>query len=246
MSQATPGSGLLEDTRHIPPPDPDLEPLKVSVYERMAKAAAQLMPLFPYDHAGAIIPCGNVLIGGPENAYGHFFHWNTVNEVVAVYGSHKSLLATGQIMATQNLHGVNSFLRDEKDPEAFAVIVVTQHQSVEGGQTEAMIARCKKCKAELIRHEYDATPHGLPGYDAERHGGPDDPVHQFSTALGSAEFADLRNTDEIRVCAGCGHANDPFPSAQWGWARQVAQTRAVNAASQSLIQTAASAEEDRS
>ena len=34
----------LEDTRRIPPPDPEREPLKVNVYERMAKAAAQLMP----------------------------------------------------------------------------------------------------------------------------------------------------------------------------------------------------------
>ena len=51
----------LEDTRRIPPPDPDREPLKVNVYERMAKAAAELMPLFPYDSAGAIVPCGAVL-----------------------------------------------------------------------------------------------------------------------------------------------------------------------------------------
>ena len=43
----------LEDTRRIPPPDPDREPLKVNVYERMAKAAAELMPLFPYDSARA-------------------------------------------------------------------------------------------------------------------------------------------------------------------------------------------------
>jgi hypothetical protein len=71
----------LEDTRRIPPPDPDREPLKVNVYERMSKAAAQLTPLFPYDSAGAIIPAGAVLVGGPDVEYGHFFHWNTVNEV---------------------------------------------------------------------------------------------------------------------------------------------------------------------
>ena len=33
---------------------------------------------------------------------------------------------------TQQLHGVNSFLRDEKDPEAFAVMTITQHQSTSG------------------------------------------------------------------------------------------------------------------
>jgi hypothetical protein len=177
----------IEDTRRIPPPNPDREPLKVNVYERRAKAAAELMPLFPYDSAGAILPAGAVMVGGPDMEYGHFFHWNTVNEVVVTYGGNGAMLAPGQIMALQQLHGVNSFLRDEKDPEAFAVMVVTQHQSSSGDQSEALIARCKKCKAELVRHSYDATPHGAPGYDAKRYGADGDPVRQFSTMVGSAE-----------------------------------------------------------
>ena len=228
----------LEDTRRIRPPDPEREPLKVSVYERMAKAAGQLMPLFPYDEVGSIVPCGVVLTGGPDMEYGHFFHWNTVNEVVVVYGANKAMLGTGQIMALQQLHGVNSFLRDEKDPEGFAVLTVTQHQS-EGNQTEALIARCKKCKHELVRHEYDATPHGLPGYDAERYGADDDAVRQFATMLGSAEFGALRNTPDGRTCANCGHVNDVFPAERWGWARQVYQTRSVSAARRSLLKEAA-------
>ena len=56
----------LDDSRRIPPPDPDREPLKVNVYERMAKAAAELTPLFPYDSAGSIVPAGAVLVGGPD------------------------------------------------------------------------------------------------------------------------------------------------------------------------------------
>ncbi|WP_432182374.1 hypothetical protein [Streptomyces sp. NBC_00063] len=60
------------------------------------------------------MPCGAVLIGGENADYGHFFHWNTVNEVVVVYSAHQSVMATGQIMATLNPHGVNSYLRDEK------------------------------------------------------------------------------------------------------------------------------------
>ena len=147
----------LEDTRRIPPPDPDREPLKVNVYERMSKAAAQLTPLFPYDSAGTIVPAGAVLTGGPDMEYGHFFHWNTVNEVAVTYGANKAMLAPGQIFVTQQLHGVNSFLRDEKDPEAFAVMVITQHQSASGDQLEKLIARCVKCKAELVRIEYDAS-----------------------------------------------------------------------------------------
>ncbi|MFE5325971.1 hypothetical protein ACFRCG_06120 [Embleya sp. NPDC056575] len=215
----------VEETRKIPPPDPDREPLKANVYERMAKAAAQLTPLFPYDDAGAIVPCGSVIVGGPGQDYGHFFHWNTACEVVVSYGSSGSVLGSGQVMAAQNLHGVNSFLRDQEDPGSFAVIVVTQHQSRDGDQSEAMIARCTNCAEEIVRHAYDATPFGLPGFDAERHGGEDAPVRQFATAVGSAEFVRLRNTEEGRTCGKCGHVNDAFSGTPWGWPRQVAQTR---------------------
>lgn len=205
----------LEDSRRIPPPDPDREPLKVNVYERMAKAASQLMPLFPCDSAGAIVPCGAVLVGGPDMEYGHFFHWNTVNEVVVTYGANSAMLASGQIFVTQQLHGVNSFLRDEKDPEAFADMTITQHQSSSGDQQEAIIARCKKCKAELVRHSYDATPHGLPDDDAEQYGAEDDPIRQFATTFGSVKFVELRNSTEGRTCDQCGHVNDVFPAGLW-------------------------------
>jgi hypothetical protein len=224
----------LEDTRRIPPPDPDHEPLKANVFERMSKAAAQLTPLFPYDSAGSIVPAGAVLAGGPDMEYGHFFHWNTVNEVAVTFGSSKAMLAAGQIFVTQQLHGVNSFLRDEKDPEAFAVIVITQHQASSGDQSEKLIARCAKCKAEIVRIEYDATPHGLPGYDQERYGTDDDPVRQFATLRGSADFIAARNSDEGRTCAECGHVNDLFPAGRWGWERNVQQTRTVNAAYHAL------------
>ncbi|MFC3578119.1 hypothetical protein ACFOZ0_33665 [Streptomyces yaanensis] len=235
MSEPTTGAVLLEETQQISPPDPDREPLKTNVYEHMAMTAGQLMPLFPYDHAGAIVPCGAVLIGGQDADYGHFFHWNTVNEVVVVYGAHQSVMATGQIMATQNLHGVNSYLRDEKEEGAYGLMVVTQHQAEEGDQSEAMIARCQECKAEIVRHEYDATPPGLPGYDPTQHGGAaDDRVHQFPTAVGSARFADIRNSDAGRTCEKCGHVNRLFAPAPWGWHRTVAQTTAANAAYRSL------------
>lgn len=238
MTQLNDEPVRLEETRHIPSPDPDFEPLKVNVYERMAKAAAQLVPLFPYDHAGAIVPCGAVLVGGPGRTYGHFFHWNTVSEVVVNYGSNKSVKAPGQIIATQNLHGVNSFLRDETDPDAYAIDVITQHQAEEGDQSEAMIARCANCKAMIVRHDYDTTPYGLPGYDEERYGPGTHPVHQFATAVGSVEFAERRSTDEGRTCSECGHVNEPFPLEVWGWARQVSQTRVANAAYRALRQAA--------
>ncbi|MDI2131278.1 hypothetical protein [Yinghuangia seranimata] len=232
----------LAESRRIPSPDPEREPLKTNVYARMAQAAAQLTPLFPYDHAGAIVPCGNVLIGGEDVAYGHFFHWNTVDEVVVAYGSEGSVLNSGQIMATRNLHGVNSFLRDQTNPEAYAVLVVTQRQAEEGTQSEAITARCAKCKAEIVRHEYDATPHDLPRFDADRYGDPGDAVIQFPSAVGSAEFVEMRNSEEGRTCTECGHVNASFPGELWGWARQVRQTRAVSAAHRALVAAAVAPE----
>jgi hypothetical protein len=219
----------------IPPPDPSREPLKINLYERMSGAANQLIPLFPYDDAGSIVPCGAVLWGGPDMEYGHFFHGNSVAEVVVVYGSHQSLLSSGQIFATQPLHGVNSFLRDEKDPEAFAVMTITQHQSESGDQRETLLARCQQCKAELARIDYDATPPGVDGHDPNRFGAADDRVRQFATTAGSQEFVQLRNSEEGRTCQGCGHVNPIFPTAQWGWQRQVAQTRVVNDAYRALV-----------
>ena len=118
------------------------------------------------------------------------------------------------------------------------MIVITQHQSAAGDQSEKLIARCTKCKAELVKVEYDATPHGLPGYDAKRYGTEEDPVRHFATLRGSDDFVAVRNSDEGRTCAGCGHVNDTFPAERWGWGRTVRQTQAVNAAYHALVAAA--------
>ena len=89
-----------------------------------------------------------------------------------------------------------------------------------------------------MRHDYDATPHGLPGYDADSYGADDDPIRQFPTLYHSQEFVALRNSDEGRTCAQCGHVNDLFPAERWGWGRQVSQTRAVSAAYRTLTEAA--------
>lgn len=95
-------------------------------------------------------------------------------------------------------------------------------------------------KAEIVRHSYDSTQDGLEDYNPERHGHDDDRVRQFPTALGSVEFAAIRNTEYGRTCAACGYVNDPFPTALWGWEREVAQIRAVNAAHRELVRAAPS------
>src|ERR1700691_1647063 len=167
----------MKPTSRIPPPDGRREPMKAGVFGRMSKSAANLMPIFRDDDAWAIVPGGTVMFGGEGRDYGHFFHGNSISEVLVTFGSHEAMLASGAIMATQKVHGVNSFLRDQNDPSAFIVATITQRQSEEAGQHEALTANCKKCKKEIVRLEYGAGPAGAPDFDPTRFGRADDKFH---------------------------------------------------------------------
>lgn len=221
-------------TRHVPPPTGEREPLKVSVYERMSKSNAQLMPIFPYEEAGTMVPCGAMLYGGEDRFHGHFFHWNTVSELLVAWGSKDAMIATGSLMATQPFHGVNSFLRDEKKEGAFALVTITQRQSSDAGQREALTAKCESCKKDILKYEYESAPLGAPDYDASAFGDADDEFRQFSTQWGGVEFVKQRNSDEVRTCSNCGHENYVFDLTAWGWDRLVNQTTISNAAFHAL------------
>ncbi|WP_156378850.1 hypothetical protein [Microbacterium sp. Root61] len=225
-------------TRHVPAPRGPREPLKVSVYERMSKSNAQLMPIFPYDGAGVMVPCGAMLYGGEDRFHGHFFHWNTVSELLVAWGSNEAMIPTGSLMATQPFHGVNSFLRDEKKDGAFALVTITQRQSAEAGQREALTAKCEKCRQDLVKFEYASAPEGTPDYDPNAFGDETDVFPQFSTQWGSQEFVKARNSDEVRTCKNCGHENYWFDQNVWGWDRLYNQTKVSNAAYHALATSA--------
>lgn len=225
----------IERTRHVPSPSGPREPLKVSVYERMSKSSAQLMPIFPYDGAGAIVPCGAVLYGGPDRTHGHFFHWNTVSELLVAWGCNEGMIPVGSIMATQPFHGVNSFLRNEKAKGAFMLATITQRQSDEAGQREALSAKCESCKEEILKLEYSAAPAGAPDHDPAAFGGTDaDKFPQFSTQWGSQEFVERRNSDDVRICKHCGHENAVFDQTPWGWNVLYEKTTIANEAYRTL------------
>lgn len=228
----------IAPTRHVQPPTGGREPLKVSVYERMSKSNAQLMPIFPYDEAGAVVPCGAMLYGGEDRFHGHFFHWNTESEILVAWGSNEAMIATGSFMATQPFHGVNSFLRDEKKEGAFALVTITQRQSHEEGQREALTAKCESCKKDILKLEYDAAPLGAPDYNPTAFGAEDDVFRQFSTQWGGTEFVKQRNADQTRTCEHCGHENYIFDLKVWGWDRLVNQTTVANAAFHALADSA--------
>jgi hypothetical protein len=204
----------------------------------MSKASCALLPMFPYEDAGSIIPCPMALWGGPDKNFGHYFHTNTVDELCLTFGTNKATVATATIMVNQNFHGVNSFLRDEKDPEAFVLGTVTQRQSTAEGQKEIISAMCQKCKKEIARVEFDAAPEGTPDYRGGQWGREDDVIPPFPTIAAAVAFVDLRNSDEGRTCKNCGHVNDLFPDHTWHWRQTVDQNRAANASARTLKEAA--------
>lgn len=243
----TVAASVPERTRQIPPPSGKREPLKVNVFDLMTGAASQLLPLFPYHDAGAIVPTGSIMTGDPHDSdFGHFFHYNTVEEVAITFGAHQAMLQTGQIFVTQQLHGVNSFLRDSADPEAFILITVTQHQAEEEDQAEAILFRCQRCSEQLVRFDYNATPKGSAGHDPTQWDGHlDDEVQMFATIWGSDRAALEYEPEPARTCPNCGHVSPPHPHHKWGWNRYVAQVRTADSAKRALRAAALSARESK-
>ena len=188
------------------------------------------MPLFPYYGPNAIVYSGALSRGGPGYDVGHFFHNNTVHEIAFVWGASGALLETGRIMATPNLHGVNSFLRDPESPDSFLVITICQRQTDEQDQTEQYVLRCGKCHERLLTHEFTERP-------SEDH---DDRFPAFPTINESVEPFERFNADaSIRTCSKCGFLNPPFPLELWGWKQWAMQQRTVNDARSSLLAKAA-------
>jgi hypothetical protein len=212
----------------IPRPRDDRPPLKVNIFERMQTGNCQLMPLFPYMDADAIVPCGVLLRGAPGADFGQFFHRNSVDELAQVFGAEGATLQTGSIYVTQPLHGVNSFLKNSTNPDSFLLLTITQHQTARGEQQEAILYRCGKCHELLLKHEYDATP-------PPRGEQPTNEVLMLTTLQGSMEAeATYNEHPDNRHCPKCGFDNPPFPGERWGWRQYVAQTRSVNDARRAL------------
>jgi hypothetical protein len=248
MTHTVPGStSAPEKARRIPPPSGAREPLKVNVFDLMTGAASQLLPLFPYHDAGAMVPCGAIMTGDPNDSqFGHFFHYNTVEEVAVTFGASQAMLQSGQIFVTQQLHGVNSFLRNPANPEAFILMTITQHQGEDADQAEAILFRCRKCHEQLLRHDYNATPKGIAGHDPTQWGGSiGDEVPMFATIWGSDKAAVDYNHESVRTCPKCGHVSGEHPRHKWGWQRYVSQVRTAESAKRALRSVAESASESK-
>ncbi len=223
--------------RRIPPPSDERVPLKANVFEKLQASNTQLVPLFPYFGRGALVPAASLMrggsgagfadFGGGRSDFGHFFHYNDADEVTVVWATDGTPPGAGLIRCLAHHHGVKPHLRDPRDPNSFALSVITQRQAEAGLQREAVQFRCAQCHETLLHHEYDATPLPPP---AERP--PDADLYPaLPTIIGSAEAAEAYNASEAaRTCRKCGTVNPPFPLEAWGWSTYVHNSRTVNAA----------------
>lgn len=229
MSQAKPPRELV-----IPPPRPDRPPLRANLLNVMQKANTTLTPLFPYMHAGAIVPTGALFIGGPGKDYGQFYHHNSVDEVIIAFVASGATLQTGQAYNGGRVHGVNSFLKDQTQAGSFALFTVTQRQLEEGAQPEAITILCTECRTEVFRGELDgASPPDAHELD-----------HPFATIAEIPPLLHAYNAEPARrTCPDCGHVNAPFPLRTWGWDLYATQSATMAQAKRVLSQAAATATE---
>ena len=210
----------------IPPPSPDRRPLKTNVFEFARNSATTLAPLFPYTDEGSIVPCISVFRGAPGRRYGRFQHFNTVDEVIMMFG-----MPAGLVFVGPKLHPVGAPFPDAEDPDAGAIALITQRQLIGKAQREEYRFLCDECDRRLSVHKFDATP-------AKRDGGEHD-QRPFPTIIeGYAAAIRHNESEETLVCSHCGHRNARFPVEAWGWEDYALQSEVAATARASMIATA--------
>ena len=107
----------------------------------------------------AIVPTVALFWGRENGDYGYFEHYNTIDEVVIIFGADGAAgrARTGLVRVNAHTHGVGNFLPDPDDPEVFSLICITQRQSDEAKQEEAVWFKCTECQHDLGRLEFSWT-----------------------------------------------------------------------------------------
>lgn len=218
---------MSKATRSIPPPDPSRPPLKANVFEMARNTATTLAPLFPYFDEGSIVPCLSVFRGGEGRRYGRFQHFNTVDEVIMMFGTPPGLVFVGP-----KLHPVGAPFEDVADPNNVAVALITQRQLFATPHREEYRFLCDECDRRLSVSPFDASP-------AKR--GESDDGRPFPTIVEGYAAATRHNSQEENLrCKHCGHQNEPFPIEAWGWGEYAHQSD-VAAKARSAMQAAGDA-----
>jgi hypothetical protein len=187
--------------------------------------------MFPYLEEGCFAPAVAVYSGAPGRTVGMFKHFNTVDEVLVVFGAKGSRLRPGNTIADVREHLVNIALSDFSDPNNHFLAAVIQRQSEHReDQREVVTFICEKCKKPLREFPFPSQP--ATDAAAELLDYPEY-ARGFETPIGAWRAAEQFNSDEQgRHCAHCGHISAPFPFPEWGWGKYAEQCRAVDNALQ--------------
>ncbi len=214
----------------IPPPEKGREPMKTNVFRFAQINVSTLAPMFPYLDEGSIVPCVATFRGGPGKRFGKFQHFNTVDEVVIMFGAKGGRGRAGMVRVGPKLHQVGAPFEDPEDEGSLRVTTITQRQAIGEKQREEYRFACEKCGRRLYIEEVDATPPKR-GTGPSATGG-----HMpFLTILETYETTRRFNeNEEARHCKHCGHKNPPFPIEDWGWDHYVRQAEIVRLAQESV------------
>jgi hypothetical protein len=215
----------------IPAPRSARVPLKVNVFRHMRMSNTALCPMFPYLDEGCFVPAVAVYSGAPGRAVGMFKHFNTVDEVLVVFGAKGSRLKAGNAIADVREHFVNIALSDFNDPDNYFLAAIIQRQSENReDQREVVTFVCEQCKKPLREFPFQSQP--PVGASAGLRDNPEY-ARGFESPIGAWRAAEQFNGDEQgRRCTHCGHVSAPFPFREWGWEKYAEQCRAVGKALQ--------------
>lgn len=197
-------------------------PLKINVFEQVMAHQGMLeqMPLFPYFGPGDIVPTSAVSISLPTMPRVHFYHYNDIPEVILTMAADGALLASGQLYLQQGTHGVTTFLRNAKSPEAttYQVSLIIIRMKRTGPQNEGFIMRCPGCNEVVFRMDRDV-------WVGEE--------HRFYPELANLRFyadaVDAFNAED-RACPKCAAPQERFPQELMGWRRYVQLVELANRA----------------
>jgi hypothetical protein len=221
----------MTTTREIPPPAGDREPLKTNIFAFVQNSQSALAPLFPYVDEGAIVPCAATFRGAPGKRFGRFQHFNTVDEVLLVFGAEGTMRqASGLVRVGPKLHMVTSPFEDPERSESVRVVSITQRQLIGKKHREEYRFVCDNCDRRLFIYEVDATP---PERGKQREVIGD--YAPFITIAETYQAALAFNADaEARHCKHCGHDNPPFPIESWAWNTHISQSEIAKIGHESL------------
>ncbi len=195
-------------------------PIKKNLFEEVIHATGtlELVPVFPYLDDGAIVPCLSVSMGGGGAQKFQFFHENVVPEVLLCLAEQNSALNTGMMMALPNLHGVNNFLKDVDDKDAYMIVLITIRMNRADDQTEGFLIRCTECNELVFRRDTNVKEGPERAYYPE-----------FYALAFYADAVDEFNASD-RTCPKCGVVQEHFPQEQLGWRRYARQVDLANRA----------------